>query len=81
MEKLKLTSINVRGLRDEKKRFTIINWLRSKQFDIVLLQETFITEDVKTQIEKDFYCFGKMFSNCSDSSHSRGVSVIISQTI
>ena len=65
MEKLKIVSINVRGLRDKSKRFTLINWLKTKQFDIAFLQETFITKDINDKIEKDFHCFGRMFSSCS----------------
>ena len=81
MEKLKIISINVRGIREKKKRMCIINWLKNKTFDVICLQETFLTEDIKDQTEKDFKILGKLFSSCSDSSHSRGVSILISQRL
>ena len=33
-------SINVNGLRNEKKRQNVFIWLKSKKYDINLLQET-----------------------------------------
>ena len=78
MEKLKIISINVRGIREKK---CIINWLKTKTFDVICLQETFITEDIKDQTEKDFKIVGKLFSSCPDSSHSRGVSILISHRL
>ena len=32
-------SINVNGLRNDKKRQTIFNWLKRKKYDLVILQE------------------------------------------
>lgn len=38
---LKIISLNVRGLREPKKRSDFFFWLKEKKFDICLLQETF----------------------------------------
>ena len=81
MDKLKIISINVRGLRNKKKRFAIMNWLKTKNFDIAYFQETFITQNICKEIEKDFSLVGKIFSCFSDSSHSRGVSVLLSHNL
>ena len=78
MDKLKIVSINVRGIRDKQKRCSIINWLKQNHYDIVCLQETYITNDIVKEIEQDFSSFGKIISSCSDSSHSRGVSIALS---
>ena len=59
MDELKIVTINVRGLRDKKKRFILINWLKRKTFDIVCLQETFITQEIPSNIENDFHELGK----------------------
>ena len=81
MDKLTIVSINIRGLRDKKKRCTLIQWLRRKKFDIVCLQETFITTEILSDIEKDFHDLGAYFSSCSDSAHSRGVGILLSKKI
>ena len=40
-----ICSLNVRGLRDSIKRRKLFLWLRRKQFDIILLQETHSTKN------------------------------------
>ena len=47
---LKLISINVNGMRDNKKRSVIFNWLKEKNFDICLVQESHCAtqDDVNT---------------------------------
>ena len=47
---LKLISINVNELRDNKKRSVIFNWLKEKLFDICLIQESHCVsqDDVNT---------------------------------
>ena len=37
---LNIISLNVNGLRENKKRFALYNWLRKQNVDICLLQET-----------------------------------------
>ena len=43
--KLKIITVNVRGIRNAKKRQNIYHWLNEKQADIVVLQETYCTSD------------------------------------
>ena len=81
MDNVKIASINVRGIRSKSKRHCIINWLKRNHYDIVCLQETYITEDIVKEVEKDFSSFGSIFSACSDSSHSREVSIVISSNL
>ena len=76
MNKLKIVTINVRGIRDKKKRFVLINWLKRKEFDVFCLQETFVTKEILPIVEKDFHDIGKYFASCSNSVHSRGVGII-----
>ena len=39
-----MTSLNVRGLRDNVKRREVFNWLRRKQFSVYMLQEVHCIE-------------------------------------
>ena len=81
MNTLKIVTINIRGIRDKKKRFILIKWLKSKDFDFVCLQETFVTKEILSDIEKDFHELGKYYASCSDSAHSRGVGILVSRKI
>ena len=40
---LKLVTINVNGLRDNRKRDLVFNWLVSKKYDCICLQEMHCT--------------------------------------
>ena len=40
MDKITVSSFNCRGLRDQKKRLVVFNWLKSKHTGLVFLQET-----------------------------------------
>jgi exonuclease III len=40
---LKLVTINVNGLRDNRKRELVFNWLVSKKYDCICLHETHST--------------------------------------
>ena len=75
MENLKIVTINVRGIREKKKRYVLINWLQRKKFDIICLQETFITKEILPIVEKDFHILGNYYSSCTNSIHSRGVGI------
>ena len=43
MNDVKICSLNVKGLRDGKKRTAIFTWLKKKNFNVYLLQETHST--------------------------------------
>ena len=46
MENLQIVSLNVRGLQNRNKRNRIFQYFKTKNFDVILLQETYsIPED------------------------------------
>ena len=50
MASFKVASLNVRGLREKRKRLTILEWLKKNDVDFALLQETYCNEII---IEKE----------------------------
>ena len=78
MDNLKLVSLNVRGLRGDK-RYVIYRWLRDNKFDICLLQETFCTKDFTDKIKRGWN--GKMIHSCSLSNHSKGVCILLAKDL
>ena len=71
--KLKICSLNVRGIRGSQKRKKLIQWMRENKFDIVCLQETFLTAEVLETLQREWS--GKMYHSLSESVHSKGVSI------
>ena len=69
--KLKIASLNVRGLLDKTKRHNIFHWLTTNNIDIALLQETYCDENLNMHFQKSWD--GKMFHSYTTSSHSKGV--------
>lgn len=49
MDNLSIVSLNVRGLRGEK-RYAVYEWLKENKFDLCLLQETYCT--IRTLLER-----------------------------
>ena len=76
MDDLKIVTLNVRGLRSNKK-YNIYRWLRDNKFDICLLQETFCTEEYDVIMKKGWR--GEMVHSFSNSGHSRGVSILFAK--
>ena len=72
--KLKICSLNVRGIRGSHKRKQLFQWLRENKFDIICLQETFFNADILETIQREWS--GKMYHSLSNSVHSKGVSII-----
>ena len=68
-------SNNVRGLNDPNNRFKYSYWLRENNIDIFCIQETFCTQTNVNNFERDWK--GVYLHALSDSSHSRGVSILI----
>ena len=70
----RLGSLNVRGINKHSKRISIFNWIKSKQFDIMLLQETFSAEQDESlwKSEWEGQCF---FAH--GTKHSRGVAILV----
>ena len=82
MNKLRFLSLNVRGLLDAKKRNRFLLWIKNQKPDVVFLQETFFTKGNIGQISRSFKDFGyKDVNSLSDSNHSRGVTILLSEKI
>ena len=72
MEKLKIISVNARGLNSIEKRTKLYDWLRYIKVDIVFLQETHYVE--KNELKYNSRWFGKSIHNFS--AYSRGVTIL-----
>ena len=64
MEGLKIVSLNVRGIRGDK-RYAIFRWLKEKTYDICLLQETYCTESFEPKFKRGWS--GEIFHCTTDS--------------
>ena len=71
---MEVVTTNVRGLGNPQKRKTLFQWLETKSFDIVCLQETFCTNENVNQIMNEWK--GTSFHSTSTSPHSKGVSIL-----
>ncbi len=78
MDKLKIVSLNCRGLRG-KKRYNIYRWLKEKKFDICLLQETYCTKDIEQTFRKGWA--GELVHSFTSSAHSKGVSILFAKNL
>jgi len=74
---IKVLSLNVRGLNKDTKRKSLYRWINENKFDISLLQETFCT---KYSLKK-FNWSGDIFHSLSNSSHSRGVAILLGKNM
>ena len=74
---LNIISLNVKGLRDVTKRKAVVQWSKQRG-DIIFFQETFSTNDVEDQWEREWSgeCY---FSHGSN--HSRGVCILFSRNL
>ena len=76
---MKIMSLNTRGLNNDMKRKKIYLWIKKQCVDVALLQETYCTKKNLDKIKKDWD--GKSFFGLSNSSHSRGVSILFRKSI
>ena len=76
---VKVITLNVRGLNDSLKRKKVFEWIKQQKPQIVFLQETFCTENLQPYLNSMWK--GKMFHSLSDSNHSRGVSILLSENL
>ena len=51
MGEFKVVSLNVRGVRGDK-RYSIFRWLKDKKYDICLLQETYCTDNFVSKFNR-----------------------------
>ena len=73
MESLSILSLNCQGLGDLNKRKDVFNYLHSKKYNIVCLQDTHFTTSQENNIETlwGYRCYFSSFA-----SNSRGVSIL-----
>ena len=74
INKLRIATLNVRGLNKEQKRITIFKWLDDNEIDIALLQETYCVENFISNFKRNWK--GKMFHSPSNSKHAKGVCIL-----
>ena len=70
-----IVSLNVRGLHNKAKRHTIYNWARTNAFNVCFLQETFAMNSNYKEFNRGWQ--GEIFHSFSDSTHSRGVCIML----
>ena len=73
MDNLDIISLNVRGIRGNK-RFSIYKWLTENKFDVCIIQETYCTKDFAPIMKKGWN--GNIFHSFTSSEHSKGVSIL-----
>ena len=76
-ENLRLESLNCRGLRDKTKRADIFERIKDRKTDIILLQETHLTENDYTELKEDWNI--EYFLSGS-SNTSRGTAILLNKT-
>ena len=78
MDKITIMSMNCRGLGDVRKRRDVMQFVRSKRFSIVFLQDTHLTENSIPYFNTLWH--GKAHHSCF-SSRRRGTSILINSNL
>ena len=73
--KIKIGSLNVRGLNNRLKRKSLYKMIYKERFDLMFCQEMYVTESNKGIWETEWG--GKLVTSCGDS-NARGVGIFIS---
>ncbi len=73
IEELLIGSLNVRGLNNEYKRKSVIQWSLNKKIDVLLLQEVYSDVDSENIWSKEW---GTQIQFAHGSRHSNGVAII-----
>ena len=76
MAPIKLFQINCNGLRGQK-RPKVFKMLKNADFDICMLNETYITQDVENQWKSEWGNY--MFFNYAKTTHSQGEMILLSK--
>lgn len=71
---LKVLSLNIRGLNQEKKRRSLFKWLKVNDIQICFLQETYSTPEIENQWRNEWG--GKAYF-VHGTNHARGVMILI----
>ena len=76
MNDLNVITVNVRGINSYQKRNKLFAWFTESKFDIIFLQETHFKVDPDNRDNYSYNWSGGIFHALSDSSHSRGVTIL-----
>ena len=74
MADLRIFSLNVRGLRNISKRKKLFRMFKEKKYDVICLQETYVTKDAVEQWKTE-WGGGLIYSEGTN--HSRGQVILI----
>ena len=75
---IKIGSLNVRGLRNNKKREKMFCWLKDQPYNIILLQETHSTYNINNQLAQEW---GNIAYFSGNKSNSQGVGILINEGV
>ena len=75
---LSICSLNVRGLNKEIKRNSVFKWARKKQFDILMLQETYSCSDNEVKWKNEW---GGNIVFAHGSKHSKGTMIMFKPSL
>ena len=75
-KQIKVLSLNVRSMRDYNKRKIMYKYFRDHNADIIMLQETHITNDVAKRWKTEW---GGQWYNSFGESNARGVSILMNK--
>ncbi len=79
MEKaFKVLTLNCRGLNNTDEMKKLFTWIQDNDYNIICLQETYCTKKLKPIFDNCWY--GKCVHALSDSSHSRGTTIMFRNT-
>ena len=76
---LRALTLNVRGLHDSIKRRKIFEWICDQKANVIFLQETFCTENLKPYLKASWK--GGIHHSTTNSNHSKGVSILFSENL
>ena len=76
--KLKILTLNVRGLKNKKKRRSLFDSFKLKQFDIICLQETYLSSEVIDQIQKEW---GGIVHSSEGVGRSKGILTLFNKNL
>ena len=78
IKQIKICSMNVRGLAENKKRFDVFSWLKKKKFSIYCLQDIHVSECNELNFKQDW---GSEVILHGFTTESRGVAILFGDNI
>jgi len=75
MVNCKIATLNARGLNNAKKRISLFEWINDQQIDIVLVQESYCTEDFEKRFR--LHWDGDIYHSFTNSKHAKGVCILV----